>query len=110
MEPVTKRIAHEVTIGNHEYDHIGVGGKDPSGAKPGGWHPQNEGEAWEIWGMILKVSVVCLRMLDILERGMAMEYFGTVSTKVASIQLCCQRTRLADRSRQYLWLENDLNP
>ena len=44
VEPIAARIPYMVTVGNHEYDHDGFGGVDPSGAPPGGWHPQNEGE------------------------------------------------------------------
>jgi len=28
-----------VSVGNHEYDHEGTAGRDPSGAPPNGWHP-----------------------------------------------------------------------
>merc|ERR1712080_522880 len=39
IEPTSTRVPYQVTIGNHEYDHTGTGGKDPSGAPPPGFHP-----------------------------------------------------------------------
>ena len=48
VEPITSRVAYEVTVGNHEYDHSGTK-IDPSGAPPTGWHPQ-DGPTPETWG------------------------------------------------------------
>ena len=49
LQPVGSRAAYMVTVGNHEYDHTGFTGNDPSGAAPGGWHPQ-QGPKPEKWG------------------------------------------------------------
>jgi hypothetical protein len=38
LEPISSRVPYMVTVGNHEYDHIGKR-LEPSGAPPGGWHP-----------------------------------------------------------------------
>jgi len=38
VEPITSRVPYMVTVGNHEYDHVGSH-PEPSGAPPGGWHP-----------------------------------------------------------------------
>ena len=41
IEPTTSRVPYMVGIGNHEYDHITGGNKDPSGASgPGGFRPE----------------------------------------------------------------------
>ena len=40
MQPISARVPYMVGIGNHEYDHIIEGDKDPSGASgPGGFRP-----------------------------------------------------------------------
>jgi len=40
IEPIASRIPYMVSIGNHEYDHVTGGDKDPSGAPgPGGFRP-----------------------------------------------------------------------
>ena len=41
VEPISSRIAYMVTVGNHEYDHVGLH-PEPSGAQPGGWHPHGQ--------------------------------------------------------------------
>ena len=38
IEPISARVPYMVTVGNHEYDHIGRI-IESSGAPPGGWHP-----------------------------------------------------------------------
>jgi hypothetical protein len=41
IEPIASRIPYMVSIGNHEYDHVTGGDKDPSGAPgPGGFRPK----------------------------------------------------------------------
>lgn len=39
IEPTATRIPYHVGIGNHEYDHVVGGEKDPSKAPGQGWHP-----------------------------------------------------------------------
>ena len=40
IEPTASRVPYMVSIGNHEYDHLTGGEKDPSGAPgPGGFRP-----------------------------------------------------------------------
>lgn len=40
IEPIAARVPYMVAIGNHEYDHVTGGDKDPSGALgPGGFRP-----------------------------------------------------------------------
>jgi hypothetical protein len=40
IEPIAARVPYMVGIGNHEYDHVTGGDKDPSGASgPGGFRP-----------------------------------------------------------------------
>ena len=38
VEPITARVPYMVTVGNHEYDHVGMKAEG-SGAPAGGWHP-----------------------------------------------------------------------
>ena len=45
IEPTATRIPYHVGIGNHEYDHVVGGEKDPSKAPGQGWHP-----AWGNYG------------------------------------------------------------
>ena len=41
IELTTSRVPYMVGIGNHEYDHITGGNKDPSGAEgPEGFRPE----------------------------------------------------------------------
>ncbi|CAF2765085.1 unnamed protein product [Rotaria sp. Silwood2] len=41
MEPITSRVPYMIAIGNHEYDHVTGGDKDPSGAPgDGGFQPK----------------------------------------------------------------------
>jgi len=40
VEPVTLSAPYMIAIGNHEYDHTGTGGDDPSGASGDGFHPK----------------------------------------------------------------------
>ena len=41
IQPIAARVPYMVAIGNHEYDHVTGGDKDPSGAPtPGGFRPQ----------------------------------------------------------------------
>jgi phosphodiesterase/alkaline phosphatase D-like protein len=40
IQPIAARVPYMVGIGNHEYDHVTGGDKDPSGAPgPGGFQP-----------------------------------------------------------------------
>lgn len=40
IDPIASRVPYMVVIGNHEYDHVTGGDKDPSGAPgPGGFRP-----------------------------------------------------------------------
>ena len=40
IEPIAARVPYMAGIGNHEYDHVTGGEKDPSGAPgPGGFRP-----------------------------------------------------------------------
>lgn len=48
VEPITSLVPYMATVGNHEYDHLGVH-PDPSGAPGNGWHPQ-DGPHNESWG------------------------------------------------------------
>ena len=49
IEPISSRVSYMVTVGNHEYDHVGLH-RDPSGAPPGGWHPHDKTPAGVPWG------------------------------------------------------------
>ena len=40
IEPYATLAPYMISIGNHEYDHIGQGSKDPSGANGQGFHPE----------------------------------------------------------------------
>ncbi len=109
VEPVTKRIAYEVTIGNHEYDHTGYGGNDPSGAKPGGWHPQNEGEKWGNMGDDSQgeCGVPTNARYFGTGNGNGIFWYSFDEGGVHSIVMSSEHDwRIG--SKQYLWLENDL--
>ena len=45
MEDVARAVPYMVGVGNHEYDHVQGGEKDPSGAEGQGYHPD-----WGNWG------------------------------------------------------------
>jgi acid phosphatase type 7 len=41
IQPIAARVPYMAGIGNHEYDHVEGGDKDPSGAPgPGGFRPE----------------------------------------------------------------------
>ena len=46
MTKVAEQVPYMVGVGNHEYDHVSGGEKDPSGAPENGFHPDwgNYGE------------------------------------------------------------------
>ena len=49
VEPISSKVAYMVTVGNHEYDHVGLR-PDPSGAPAGGWHPHDTTPGGVPWG------------------------------------------------------------
>ena len=40
MTKVAEQVPYMVGVGNHEYDHVSGGDKDPSGAPENGFHPE----------------------------------------------------------------------
>ena len=40
MRKVSEQVPYMVGVGNHEYDHVSGGEKDPSGAPENGFHPE----------------------------------------------------------------------
>ena len=50
MEPITSRVAYEVTVGNHEYDHVGLGLTHPALRLVAG--TQEKAQSHETWATI----------------------------------------------------------
>lgn len=101
IEATASRFPYSVGIGNHEYDHLTGGEKDPSHAKgPGGFRPAwyfiiflflsrhlycSSVVAGEIMAVIRVVSVLCQPFIVSLVHRMAMGCSGTVSILVRCI-------------------------
>jgi acid phosphatase type 7 len=103
IESVASHVPYMTGIGNHEYDHVTGGDKDPSGAPGSGgfrphWYPFLASAVYSIVSMFLSfvgVIMALILVVNVLFRWcvvfilqlMAMAYFGTVSTLVRFILL-----------------------
>ena len=110
VESITSRVAYEVTVGNHEYDHVGLK-RESSGAPPGGWHPQN-GKSPEPWGNMGDDSqgecgVPTVARFNGTGNGNGVFWYSFNEGGIHVIQLSSEHDwRLG--SRQYTWLAQDL--
>ena len=110
VEPITSRVAYEVTVGNHEYDHVGLKA-DPSGAPAGGWHPQ-EGESPEPWGNMGddsqgECAVPIVARFNGTGNGNGLFWYSFEEGGVHVVVLSSEHDWRVG-SRQYKWLEADL--
>ncbi|CAF4141426.1 unnamed protein product [Adineta steineri] len=105
IELTTSRVPYMVGIGNHEYDHITGGEKDPSGAPgPGGFRPE--------WGNYGKDSggecaVPLVNRFHSPSNGNGLFWY---SFNIGPIHIVYYSTEhdFLPTSRQYAWLEQDL--
>jgi len=106
IEPMATRVPYMISIGNHEYDHTGTGGADPSGAGGTGWHPS--------WGNMGDDSngecgVPMAKRFTMPGSGSSNGIFW-YSFKYGSMHVTTISTEhdLSPGSHQYQWLEADL--
>ena len=95
-----------INIGNHEYDHTGTGGRDPSGATGNGWHPS--------WGNMGDDSNgecgVPMASRFTMPESPGSNGIFWYSFDYGSVHFTMISTEhdLSPGSVQYLWLEKDL--
>ena len=106
IEPLATKVPYMINIGNHEYDHTGYSGQDPSGAKGNGWHPE--------WGNMGDDSggecgVPMANRFTMPKQNTSNGIFW-YSFDYGSMHVTMISTEhdLTPGSEQYVWLENDL--
>ncbi|CAF1045225.1 unnamed protein product [Adineta steineri] len=105
VEMVTSSVPYMVGIGNHEYDHVSGGEKDPSGAPgPGGFRPIWGNYGYDSGG---ECAVPIIRRFHSPSNGNGLFWY---SFDIGPIHIVYYSTEHDFRrlSPQYTWLENDL--
>jgi len=104
MEGISTRLPYMVSIGNHEYDHIGGGEHDPSGAAGIGFHP-----AWGNMGDDSngECSVPMFHRYRTPSNGKALYWYSFDYGLVHVVQMSSEHD-WTQGSEQYQWLDKDL--
>eukprot|EP00729_Bicosta_minor_P004824 gene4824-10080_t len=111
IQPISSRLAYQVTVGNHEYDHVGLK-PESSGAPPGGWYDEPNYLKLEDTGTdgVLHPLVTApggmLRPAGTTRHGTL--HFTPLWGGVHVVVLSSEHDWRSNGSRQYTWLENDL--
>ncbi|CAF1443716.1 unnamed protein product [Rotaria sp. Silwood1] len=105
IESIASHVPYMVSIGNHEYDHVTGGDKDPSGAPgPGGFRPK-----WGDYGTDSggECAVPMVRRFHSPSNGNGLFWYsfdvGPIHFVIFSAEHDFHRG-----SSQYIWLEQDL--
>ncbi|XP_065649477.1 uncharacterized protein LOC100198144 [Hydra vulgaris] len=105
VEPYSTLVPYMVGIGNHEYDHVTGGEKDPSGAPgDGGFRPDWFNGHSDSGG---ECSVPMFKRFHMPDTGHSIWWYSYDYGLVHYIMLSSEHDYSPD-SKQYIWLENDL--
>ncbi|XP_063679765.1 uncharacterized protein LOC134815183 isoform X3 [Bolinopsis microptera] len=104
MTSVSEQVPYMVGVGNHEYDHVSGGEKDPSGAPDNGFRPQwgnygNDGGG--------ECGVPTSHRYIAPDNGNGVFWYSFNYGLVHVVMFSSEHDFRPD-SRQYLWLEKDL--
>ncbi|CAF3389336.1 unnamed protein product [Rotaria sp. Silwood1] len=105
IQPIAARVPYMVGIGNHEYDHVMGGDKDPSGAPgPGGFRPKWGNYGYDSGG---ECAVPMVRRFHSPSNGNSLFWY---SFDVGPVHILYYSTEHDFRhtSPQYAWIEQDL--
>lgn len=104
IEPISSRLPYLVSVGNHEYDHVSGGEKDPSGADGTGFHP-----TWGNYGDDShgECSVPMYHRFYTPQNGHDLFWYSFNFGNVHVIQMSSEHDYTIG-SEQYLWIEQDL--
>jgi len=104
IEPVSSIAPYMIGVGNHEYDHTGTGGNDPSGATGNGWHP-----AWGNYGDDSggECSVPTYHRFTAPANGNSI-YWYSFDYGTAHIVIISSEHDFTPGSAQYNWIQQDL--
>ena len=103
-EPIAQQVPYMVSVGNHEYDHLRGGEKDPSGATGNGFHP--------VWGNYRgdshgECSVPLFKRFRVPASGHSIYWYSFDYGNVHVVQISSEHDYTVG-SVQYRWLETDL--
>ncbi|CAF1639430.1 unnamed protein product [Adineta ricciae] len=105
IEATTSRVPYMVGIGNHEYDHVTGGDKDPSGAPgPGGFRPEWGNYGYDSGG---ECAVPMVHRFHSPSNGNGLFWY---SFEIGPIHVVYYSTEhdFLPSSAQYDWIEKDL--
>ena len=105
IQPIAARVPYMVGIGNHEYDHIEGGDKDPSGAPaPGGFRP-----SWGNYGQDSggECAVPMVHRFHSPSNGNGLFWYSFDVGPVHVLMFSTEHDFL-NTSTQYNWIERDL--
>ncbi|CAF1042516.1 unnamed protein product [Rotaria sordida] len=105
IQAIAARVPYMVGIGNHEYDHLTGGDKDPSGASgPGGFRPKWGNYGYDSGG---ECAVPMVRRFHSPLNGNSLFWY---SFDVGPIHIIYYSTEhdFRRQSDQYQWIEKDL--
>ncbi|CAF1689638.1 unnamed protein product, partial [Adineta ricciae] len=105
IEPIASRVPYMVGIGNHEYDHLTGGDKDPSGAPgPGGFRPEWGNYGYDSGG---ECAVPMVHRFHSPSNGNGLFWY---SFEIGPIHVVYYSTEhdFLPSSAQYDWIEKDL--
>eukprot|EP00795_Rhopilema_esculentum_P005456 gene5456-632_t len=104
IEPYSTLIPYMVGIGNHEQDHVSGGEKDPSGASGLGFHPYWGNYGDDSGG---ECGVPMFNRFHMPDNGNHLWWYSYDYGMVHMIMMSTEHD-FRPGSRQYEWLENDL--
>jgi len=104
MTTVAEQVPYMVGVGNHEYDHVSGGDKDPSGAPENGFHPEWGNYGDDGGG---ECGVPTFHRYVSPDNGNGVFWYSFDYGLVHVIQFSSEHD-FRPGSRQFLWLEKDL--
>ncbi|CAF2723528.1 unnamed protein product [Rotaria sp. Silwood2] len=106
IDTIASRVPYMVGIGNHEYDHVTGGDKDPSGAPgPGGFRPSWGNYGYDSAG---ECAVPMVRRFHSPSNGNGLFWYSFDVGPVHIVYFSTEHDFLPSSS-QHAWLEHDLS-